>query len=375
MSQQPRQTTRIKQRSSQSSQSDSANGTTYVIVDEEPRWYTSWASWFWIFFCIFFVALFVIAIVALVNSNNNNDDFHHFSALTQRLLGSQQSSNDHSTLTSSLVALSSVFKSKEKLALSLCHRNVYFTETANQSDPLVALSESIEEMMNETMKEFYYYPLSVRLRMEFNVDPSEYGAVPKLRMRTNRKYMTLAYNITTKYEHFSTIKLQELEFAADERSIQPARTFTLCSNNVALNIRRCDGLVNRHNKLLLSDILITPLLPSGSASRPSPTGGQGGVKKTFAPTSAPTRIIVADKEMEDDDDYYTSEFSLINNNDALERDASQADEIDGIRVYNFVFYKEDKLTESQQKRETEKTTARVKPFKESIALIIEPNKC
>lgn len=223
------------------------------------------------------------------------------------------------------IALSSVYKSGKPRILSLCNLASYHARSdAPLGEPLLSLNETIDELI--ALKNHVFYHLKAHLRLTF----TELTKKKKLKttgvlMEEKKKAILLEFNLSSNFQRFSTVKLQELEFDTHERSLSSLRQVVLCSNSPFAIAQRCDlskeGLKISGEEELSFDI---PSLEDSTRKRKQP-----------------------DDDKEDKD----------------EEDDEEDKEIEGIRIYNLVFY---------QSIGTGSNTTTVKERK---IMTLEPTKC
>ena len=127
--------------------------------------------------------------------------------------------------------------------LDMCILQHLYTETNQYNATVNRFTQQIVDHIHEEVKQSlnmtnYYYIISMKMLLEFNVDTSRFQI--KVPLDTKEKYMIVSYDISSSYPHFSTIKL--IEIATDSRSHLLVQTneVILCSNNPSiLNNRLC----------------------------------------------------------------------------------------------------------------------------------------
>lgn len=316
---------------------------------QSPSHWSGYFGYYGAYFCVFFVilTLFIVLVTVPWYLARTDNLAYTLNQQIAQMNSDRQSDDNNQMISSKLITLSSILSAKTVKVLSLCHLGIYYTKKGAQNDTFHKVDESIDEVSNRTMKDYYYYPTSVKVRMTFN----SHLNTPQLRVKENNKDILIDYNVTSSYIYFSTIALQELQFNIDEYSVKKTRTILLCSNNPDyVNIRRCDVL--RYNKMKLHQSKRVPLLNN---------------QENFANSNYHDPSIsntTGDDEDEDDIDGVSDEY---------DHDDAQFDEIKGLRMYNIVFFKEldpDTPTRGGNGQRSAKGT-----YKEERILTIEPNIC
>lgn len=273
--------------------------------------------------CFLVVVIFLVFAIMVPIYLSRTDRFEHDMDHRMREL---QLNNDETASSSaeskeSFFSLMSVMTSNKKKVYPLCYLNVFYSKNGTSKDPLYPLTETIAEILEGDMKNYYYYQLNIKLRLTFNVDASSIlggGTVktnPRLKfIDVSRKYMTIDYNITSNFGYFSTIKLEELEFNVDEQSIKPITNSILCTNNpnIATTSMRCDKLIS-NNILALHRSELTPVFNSLMDEEEI-------VKKKHMTT--------------------TTSLNIKNDEEMLFYDQLKSN-ILGVRLYNIVFYQQE----------------------------------
>lgn len=195
------------------------------------------------------------------------------------------------------ISLSHVYESGKPRVLILCAKETYHRMGVNES--LKELSETIDEVYEMSLRNHDFYHVSVRMRLTFTELPKK----KKLKTtdtltETTKKAILLEYNVTSNFDAFSTVKLQELEFETHRHSLRALRTIVLCSPSS----QRCGESTDEENTLFIMSgeeelSFDIPQLP-------------------FATTS---------QKIDDEED-----MQLIS-------------DIVGIRVYNLVFYQKESI--------------------------------
>lgn len=218
--------------------------------------------------------------------------------------------------------------------IRMCSKEIYYTRYGDWNDTLVKLDMPIEDILTPGMINNYFYPISVTLDIEFNVDTTEISSTNSgslFKLNPSVKYMTFSYNITTNYPFFSTIKLIEVEFNPFEQALRPPRNILMCSNSHVLDTKRCDRhgddkIVTLHNKNW------RPIV-----------SGSGQKKPLDKPTEKPRQTVATTTTNEDKYNSANTEEEMYDMIESVENSFSYVDaqkgEITGLRLYNVLFYK------------------------------------
>jgi len=334
---------------------------------------TPWAAYAFCFFATVVVFFFILIIVYASRFDHFNNHFpeqfhaHFMKHYTE--MGLDRRGDPVRAQSTPVLTLFDVLRDATPHTIKLCHLNAYCMrgdgDTNNQTlQPVVGTMEQLMKLQQNENDEMSAYVLSVRLRIEYNVNTSAFFSSAKIKMNGDGAYMTLAYNVTSNYMDFSTIELQELEFNVDERAVRPIRTLTLCTNNIEL--ANSVGQVARCNKMTTSGLLTLSgarLLPLTSAfeepaTAPSASDRQTGTQ-TRAPTRAPAPTPTPTRSRGKPASGAMAGFDIMTN-DPRQHGEQQKDEIFGIRAFYMIFYKESKATQKT---------------KETTLLTVEPVEC
>lgn len=247
--------------------------------------------------------------------------------------------------------------------LSLCYADLLRTDT---DDGRSAIVSGVDQLSDD--KRPFYYMLNAKLTLKFDVDPALFMRDP-INYDHTRRYMTVAYLITSGYTRFSTVKLVETGLDTKNRALLRTNEIILCSDNPAIhNARPCgggsleggDGLFIKNTKLLVMSRLV-----------PWRGGGDGGDTETrksnnTRATQAPaTPKSSGDTETNTDDD---GQYDIVHTDGAATAYKVADDFTRDLRMYNIVFYRTVHSGNDSQ-------SARYATFKEEQVLVIKPNKC
>lgn len=306
-----------------------------------------WATWLCIFvFSAFFLTIFIIAVVANVQSNNVEHHVQSQFMQWQTTMDEQQEQQD--TLATNMVTMSLLSsKGRVQRRVMLCARQSYYNKKGDaaaavddEENKLHVLSQSIEEIREREMKDFYYYHVNAHLRLSLAHEKKE------------KSQLMIDYNITSSFGRISTIRLEELEFNTADQSLGAMRSIILCSNNPFLDVQRCDGALTKRNILALHGQETIPLV----IALPEP------------PVSTTTlhEEQVVDLEEEEEEE---------------ETSHKQRREILDQRMYNIVFYQTEVLASGSlvQKNRTHVhgsgSLYNTNSYKEHRILTLEPTQC
>ena len=240
--------------------------------------------------------------------------------------------------------------------VSLCapDTTVYYSTTGGRiNDTLRRLTQDIEEITSDPqMKGAWYYPVEVRIDLEFNTDTTAVrsAATRTLFKSAGIQYMAYVYNITTSYPFVSSVRLDELEFQPYNAAYKRPRRVLMCSNVLA-GTKRCDhGAAvaspnGRASVLFEPETLSIATIHSvtwrqirmDSGGEEEEQQKQQTPKTPFlAPTTSPRLNDLTVVNSEDD------LYDQIETNDVAETIAAierQKESILGLRIYDLVFYR------------------------------------
>lgn len=327
-----------------------------------------------VWICIFFVSLIILAVVLSSVSIGKVDAFIEMvsSKVLQMQYDGTMLQGFISSETGSLVSLAFLFKTNKPVVILFCSVNQLYTLTNLETEPLkIANGKSISALTSIELKDAYFSSISTRIKIIYNVDTN----VPVSTKR--KKYMSIHYNITSRLTYFSTIKLVELEFDTPDQSIRVPRSIPLCSNNPnILETKRCDQLVSRQNIMLLHGDVRIPLFSSYLSERDgiqSPTT-PGIPHSSKMPSQPPQLKPKSQPPTQGEEIVYGPD-----EDEGQSWNEKQTDDIMGERVYNIIFYRQEKSTDSKAPTSPIDGTARPREtrpvYQEREVLSIEPSKC
>lgn len=303
-----------------------------------------WATWACIFvFGAFFLTIFIIAVVANVQSNNVEHHVHSQFMQWQTTMDEQQEQQD--TLATNMVTMSLLSsKGRVQRRVMLCARQSYYSKEA-EGDKLHALTQSIEEIREREMKDFYYYHVSAHLRLNL-----EEGGV------AHKSHLIIDYNITSSFGRISTIRLEELEFNTVDQSLGAMRSIILCSNNPFSDVQRCDASLTKRNILAMHGQEKIPLVIA--------------LKPQSPPSATLHEEQVIDLGGEEEEAEETTHKQ------------KQRREILDQRMYNLVFYQAEATVTDSLSPQNNKTRIHgssslynANSYKEQRILTLEPTQC
>ena len=244
--------------------------------------------------------------------------------------------------------------------LSLCYADLLRTDTDDGRSVIV--NGGVDQLSDD--KKPFYYMLSAKLTLKFDIDPALFMRDPSNYDHT-RRYMTVAYLITSGYSRFSTVKLVETGLDTKNHALLRTNEIILCSDNPnAHNARPCggsldesgnDGLFIKNTKLLAMSRLVQW---GGAGARK-----QNNTRSTTHGITTATPKTVGDTTTNDDD----SQYDIVHTDGAATAYKAADDFTRDLRMYNIVFYRTVPSGEVQ--------SARFTTFKEEQVLTIRPNKC
>ena len=319
--------------------------------------------------CIFVVLIIALYFIFLnpyywYKTDYIEKDLHTKMAQIKENTNIENSENSLSSLSLSntLFSLMSVYKTVKIKKLSLCHLNIYYTHKGLYNDTLNTLNQTITQMNDGDMKNYYYNPLSIKFDLTYNYDVSKIGN-PQVRLLSDKRWLKFDYNITSNYAYFSTIRFLESEIDIYDQSIKTIRNIVLCSNNPNLFKIKCDSLF-RDDIFAFHNEEVTLIYENLMAEENN--------KNT--------------KTKENNNSFDVNNDANIDQKQYIYK---QREEIMGIRIFNIIFYKQIKndvdtqllSTHNIEGEKPENDTINTRKsnmydsYKEEEILTIEPNKC
>jgi len=331
-----------------------------------------WATWCCVISFSAFILIFVIiAIVASAQSNNVEHHMHQQFTHWQTTMDAQQEQED--TLATKMVTMSALDGTPGQRRLMLCARQSYYSKKGEQvllakENELHVLEQSIEELREGEMKDFYYYHVSAHMKLSLT---------SSLMAKHQKSYLTIDYNITSSFGRVSTVRLEELEFNTLDQSLGAMRSIVLCTNNPFLDVQRCDASLTKRNILTLHGQESVPLviaLQKEKKQQQKNVASGGGTTTTGRDAIIHEEQTVDLLDAEEDDD---EEVSSSPHKDKQRR------EVIGQRMYNIVFYQNEgtdsytAATTASRKNKTHGTGSldNADSYKEKRILTLEPIQC
>lgn len=315
-----------------------------------------WATWLCIFvFSAFFLTIFIIAVVTNVQSNNVEHHVHSQFMQWQTTMDEQQEQQD--TLATNMVTMSLLSsKGRVQRRVMLCARQSYYNKKGEDVDgdenKLHVLSQSIEEIREREMKDFYYYHVSAHLRLSLSQEKS---------------HLAIDYNITSSFGRISTIRLEELEFNTADQSLGAMRSIILCSNNPFMDVQRCDASLTKRNILALHGQETIPLVIALPESK---------YKTTLPP------VVVTSLHEEQVIDLTAGEEEEEEEKKETSHKHKQRREVLDQRMYNIVFYQTEVSSSDSSSSQKNRTHVHgsgslynTNSYKEHRILTLEPTQC
>ncbi len=333
-----------------------------------------------VWICIFFVSLIALGLILSSVSLGKVDAFIEMvsSKVLQMQYDGTMIQGFISSETGSLLSLAFLFKTNKPVVIMFCSVSQLYTLTNLETEPLkIANGKSINELTSVDLKDAYFSSISTRVKIIYNVDVKNNEGVPISTKR--KKYMSIQYNITSRLTYFSTIKLVELEFDTPDQSIRVPRSIPLCSNNPAiLETKRCDQLVSRQNIMLLHGEVRVSLFSSYLSERDGLQGPPLGIPHASKmPSQPPPPQLKPKSPPPTDGDEIV--YGPDTDGDGQSWNEKQTDDIMGERVYNIIFFRQEKSTDSKAPISPTDGTARPREtrplYQEREVLSIEPSKC
>ncbi len=293
-------------------------------VKKERRWWHEVTLWNFLLVALI-ISAFVMSAVAIARQNGVA------TAMALATRGQIMSNSVRpGAKTGRTVSIASLMTREARVTTSFCERRVYYTLGGRVNDSLHRLTEPIDVFTQPPMLDYYYYPIAVTLDIDVG---EEVGAAlaaaskSMFRLSSEARYMSFTYNITTNYQHFSSIRLLEVEFAPYEQSVRKPREIVLCSNTAAVASKRCDRHADE-KIITVHDTRWRAVVPQAPATQKAPSDADARAR-----TAAPKpRTQSADSEEEI--------FDLIESGDASpSRIDAQKEDVQGLRLYNVVFYR------------------------------------
>lgn len=249
---------------------------------------------------------------------------------------------------------------KNNNRLSLCFADLLRADTEDPTrSTLVINVDQLSEDRNP-----YYFMLDLKLTLSFDVNAVQYMRNLQ-QFEMSRRYMTVAYLISSSYSHFSTVKLIETGLDTKNRALIRTNEIILCSDNPAnQNVRGCgsqseSGVLFVKNTKLLTMSRMVPWQPQGSAR-----------KNTTRESNGRTSIPVAPKTDDNDDgnSVENGQYDIMHTDENINAYKVSEDFTKDVRMYNIVFYRQAPSTGDE-------ASQRYSSFREVPVLAIKPSKC
>ena len=182
---------------------------------------------------------------------------------------------------------------------------------------------------------------------------------------TNKPFMTIQSDITSNYHQFSTIKLIEMRLDAKSRLLKKMHDpIVLCSQNPYINKIPCYS----ENSPLLS-IKYTKVTEM-SSSFTSTTSSQYEENHDMVFEKNEKQDSSSSNNVKTNSTTYDLSYSNRGKSYEIK------EFIEGIRIYNILFYKQNEVVNQQQETsENDNERQQKLVFEETIALSVNPNKC
>lgn len=329
-----------------------------------------WATWCCVISFSAFILIFVIiAIVASAQSNNVEHHMHQQFTHWQTTMDAQQAQED--TLATRMVTISALGDGTTpgQRRHMLCAGQSYYSKVAT-GEELHVLTQTIQELREGGMKDFYYYHVSAHIKL---------SRTRALAAKRQKSYLAIDYNITSSFGRVSTVRLEELEFNTLDQSLGAMRSIVLCTNNPFLDVQRCDAALTKRNILTLYGQESVPLviaLQKEAKKQKTPVTLATGRDDAALHAEQVVDLLDGDED-EDVDEEVSSASSPSSHRDKQRR------EVIGQRMYNIVFYQNEDTTtttvSSSRKNKTHPhgtgSLDNADSYKEKRILTLEPIQC
>lgn len=241
--------------------------------------------------------------------------------------------------------------------LSLCYGDLLKSDTDDGKGDLI---DDVDQLSQD--KKPFYFILDLKLTMAFDVNPILYMRQQISEYETTRRYMTVAYLISSSYAHFSTIKLVETGLDTRSKALILTKEVILCSDNPsAQGVRSCvaGGFrdTNEREGLFIKNTVLLTM------SKLVPWGGRKNNTANKQATTTPTSTSRDNSETAATTD--NGQYDIVTSESNINNYKVADDYTKDVRFYNIVFYRSVPSDDS----------SRYNTFKEVPVLTIKPNKC
>lgn len=313
--------------------------------------------WLYGFCACIILSLIVVVGIVVFSWYRGGVDHHHVDQMIAELNEDNTMQLDTKNMVS-FSALSTEAQStrliKNSNRLSLCYADLLKSGTDDGKSPLNANVDQLSEDRTP-----YYYMLDLKLSLTFDVNALLYMREPSLQYEIGRRYMTIAYLVTSTYTRFSTIKLVETGLDTKNKALIRTNEIILCSDNPALqSTRTCTNTLTDEGSLFVKNtklLTMSKLVP-------------WDIRKNT--TLLPGRIATSTPPQGDDNRVTTEngQYDIVHTDGRINTYKLADDFTRDLRMYNIIFYRT--VTSSG-----EESAARYNTFKEVPVLTLKPNKC
>lgn len=312
--------------------------------------------WLYGFCACIILSLVVVVGIVVFSWYRGGVDHHHVDQMIAELNEDNTMQLDTKNMVS-FSALSTEAQStrliKNANRLSLCYADLLKSDADDGKSPLYVNVDQLSEDKNP-----FYYMLDLKLSLTFDVNALLYMREPSLQYETGRRYMTIAYLITSTYTRFSTIKLVETGLDAKNRALIRTNEIILCSDNPALqSTRACTNTLTDEGSLFIKNtklLTMSKLVP-------------WGIRKNTT-SSLPGRVTTSMPPLSSEDKVASEngQYDIVHTDGRINTYKLADDFTRDLRMYNIIFYRAIPGNSEE---------ARYSTFKETPVLTLKPNKC
>ncbi len=343
----------------------------YMDVDEEvlvekPVYYNAYGytrgAWLAVAcFGIFLVVVILIAVLWPYTVTTTQSNAMHIQSLNERLAAQHRSDFE----TEGMYSLARAFHTRQPHTLALCHLGMYrVASVGGTTGDTLRPVQDVGSHLGEHKGDAQYYVVKAHFNMQFNVDALTLSGVAARKLQAqlevyDERYELVHYEMASSFIDFSTVKLVESELDTHKNALKIKREFIACSNNPALNVKRCrnlvDGLLVMNNTRLVT--MDNPLYDNKKKHAPAtPNATVGGTGRTTT-TNTVKSGVKQTSELE-------SEQGIDLTPEVKESLKALKSEITHLRMYHIMFYRAEKGRDASGDN-----------YKENLILTVEPNKC
>ena len=312
--------------------------------------------WLYGFCACIVLSLMIVVGIVIFSWYRGGVDHHHVDQMIAELNEDNTMQMDTKNMVS-FSAISSEAQSsrliKHNNRLSLCYADLLRSDTDDGKTPLYVNVDQLSDDKNP-----YYYMLDLKLTLTFDVNALLYMREAN-QYEMSRRYMTIAYLITSSYTRFSTIKLIETGLDTKNKALIRTNEIILCSDNPnSQNTRACSTTLTEEGSLFIKNtklLTMSKLVPWIGAK-------DKGERKNV---TQPNRVVpqpVNDVPITTEN----GQYDIVHTDGTMHTYKLADDFTRDLRMYNIVFYR---------LAPTDESSARYTTFKEVPVLTLKPSKC